>query len=486
MCLFAGQALSAQGQEKLRQLYQEASQAERTSDYPTAIRLYRQIIAARPDLAEAHANLGNLQYLQGQYDDAQRSFQTASKLKPQLAGPHFFLGVLAFRANDLQGAEASLNKAAKLDPANPQIQLHLGYVSYARGNFEQAIGHIEQSLASDEKNEDGWYHLSKAYSQESRRFFEELQRKYPDSYYTHLARAHFFEAQANWREAAEEYQKALAQNPSASLKERVSFLEARNSGRDTPFVSAGDEVDGSTSFLYNTPATSDLPDLHRKWKAAIRTAAASSDVPARLYKQAEAYQLLSYLAAMWVYANSPESYRAHQLKAQSLEAAGRGDEAIAEYRKALESNPQLRTVHFAIGNLYWREAKFEEAQQELNAELSLSPNDPDAHYEVGDILFTQGKLDEAIPHFLACLRFAPDTIEAHLALERIYNSKGVPEKALHHLNEAARIAPTEATPHYRLWLQYRKQGRTEEAERERALFQKLKQPGKAGDPTEPK
>ena len=395
--------------------------------------------------------------------------------QPQLAGPHFFLGILAFRENDTAQAEKHLQQAAAIDSTNPQIQLHLGYVYYARGEYVSAIDRFEKTIAVDENNEDAWYHVSKAYSQESRRYFEEVQRKHPDSYYTHLARAHFYEAKASWQDAIEEYRKAGEQQPEPALKARVDWLGLRAAGQDPPFVPAGEDIDGSTVFLHNKPPFSEISALNRKWREIAGAGAPADPMPPRtLYRKAEAYQLLSYMASMWVYANAPDSYRAYQLKGQSLEAAGRTDEAIVEYRKALEKNPQLRSVHFAIGNLYWRNSSFDEALAELQAELKLNPNDADSHYELGDILFTQSKLDEAADHFLTCLRYAPDTVEAHLALERIYSSKGQPDKAVRHLNDAARIAPTEATPHYRLWLLYRKEGKTAEAERERQLFQKLK------------
>lgn len=470
----------AQTADPLQQLYRDAVTAEQRADYDTAARLYGKIIAARPDLAEAHANLGNLLYVQSRFEEARRSFETAAKLKPQLAGPHFFLGVLALRANDTTAAEAQLRRAAALEPANPQIRLHLGYVHYARAQYDEAIQSFEKTLAADESNEDAWYHLSKVCSQQSRRYFDLLQQGQADSRYTHLARAHFFEAQGNWQEAAQEYTKAAQPASEPALLARIQWVEARAAGKEAPFVSSGDEIDGSTVFLHNPPALSELAPLYRKWRAAAGIAQRSS-TPASaetLYRRAEAYQLLSYLASMWVYANAPESYRAYQLKGQAFEASGRNEEAIAQYRKALGKNPQLRSVHFAIGNLYWRNAAFDEALTELEAELALNPNDPETHYEIGDILFTQNKLDEASAHFLTCLKFAPDTVEAHLALERIYNANGNSEKALFHLSQAARIAPAEATPHYRLWLLYRKQGKTAEAEREREIFQKLKQQGK--------
>src|SRR4029078_6304594 len=54
----------AESQDPLVQLYHDAVKEEQSADYDTAIRLYRKIVALRPDLAEAYANLGNLQYVQ--------------------------------------------------------------------------------------------------------------------------------------------------------------------------------------------------------------------------------------------------------------------------------------------------------------------------------------------------------------------------------------------------------------------------------------
>lgn len=61
------------------------------------------------------------------------------------------------------------------------------------------------------------------------------------------------------------------------------------------------------------------------------------------------------------------------MRGQSLEAMSRAEEAIAEYRKAIERNPEILNVHFAIGNLYWVRSEFEKAIPELLAELKINP-----------------------------------------------------------------------------------------------------------------
>jgi tetratricopeptide (TPR) repeat protein len=464
--------------EAVLKLYQEAKAAEGRADYPAATHRYEKIVALRPDLAEAHANLGNLYYVQGKYDQAQRSFGKAAKLKPQLAGPHFFLGVLAFRSRDWPSAIGRLGKAAELDPANPLVQLQLGFTYYATGEYQKAIAHLETVAKQDNQNEDAWYHLSKLYGQMSRRYFDRLQVKWPDAYQTHLARAHFFEGQSNWTDAATEYEKAQAKNGAIDVSARVQELRNRGQGNESAWKPVSEEIDGSTRFLHQPPNVAD--SLAEFWQLQAKVAGSNPDAstPEQLYTFAERYQLMSYLSATWLIGRNSDSYRAHQLKGQSLEAAGRNEEAVTEYRAALEKKSDLQTVHFAIGNIYWRGGQLEPALSELKKELEVNPNDPQAHYEIGDILFTQGDLETATTHYMKCLQFAPDTVEAHLALDRIYTGKGQNQQALQHLLKAAAIAPKDPTPHYRLWLLYRKLGKTAEAESERKMFEQLRKTAK--------
>ncbi|HYI97018.1 MAG TPA: tetratricopeptide repeat protein [Bryobacteraceae bacterium] len=468
----------AQDNDAVLKLYQAAKTAEQNGAYPQATQSYERILALRPDLAEAHANLGNLYYIQSKYDQAERAFRTALKLKPQLAGPQFFLGVLSFRSRDWTAAINHLNKAAELNPTNPLIQLQLGYTYYAKGDFANAVNNLEKVVRVDERNEDAWYHLSKLHGQLSRRYFDELQLTAADSFYTHLARAHFYEGQASWQEAALEYEKADKSKPTPELKTKLHYLAARAEGKQADWKPTTEALDGSTQFLHQPPDIGKVLSEFWRLRQGLKEVEPLKASPEQLYKLAENHQLLSYMAALWVYGTNSDSYRAHQLKGQSLEAAGRNEEAIAEYRAALAKKPDLQTVHFAIGNILWRSGQLEEALPELKAELEISPNDPQAHYELGDILLIQGNLDAAIGHYLSCLRFAPETSEAHLALDRIYTSKGQTAEAMQHLRKAAAIAPNDPTPHYRLWLLYRKQGNTAEAAKSRKKFEELKKSAK--------
>ena len=243
-------------QEELVKLYTEARSAEAASDYPAATQRYERILVLRPDMAEAHANLGNLYYVQGRMDRAEASFKRALRLKPDLAAPHLLLGVLYFNAGDFDQAVPQLTAALKLDPSSAMGELYLGYTYYALARYAESAEFLEKAAERDNKNPDAWYHLSMVYGQISKRDFELLQQHHADSLETHLARSHFFESSGAWTEARVELKHALVQQPgNERLRRRVEWLERRADGEtlDSP-SGAAEAEDGSTRYLYSPPA----------------------------------------------------------------------------------------------------------------------------------------------------------------------------------------------------------------------------------------
>ena len=85
----------------------------------------------------------------------------------------------------------------------------------------------------------------------------------------------------------------------------------------------------------------------------------------------------------------------NQLSAEIFETQGKYTEAIAEYRKAIEKNPNALNLHFRLGRALLMEshgaAALEQARQEFEAELRLNPKDAAAEYQVGQILVAQQK-----------------------------------------------------------------------------------------------
>ena len=100
---------------------------------------------------------------------------------------------------------------------------------------------------------------------------------------------------------------------------------------------------------------------------------------------------------------NPDSYRIHQVLGDSLAKHGNYQEAIREYRKALEQKPDLPGAHYQIGLLYrthdTSEAGDTAAWQEFEAELRINPYDAQSEYRLGRISAKWRDMKTALQHF---------------------------------------------------------------------------------------
>jgi len=467
-------AHSAQS-ESLDELYQQAIAAQAAGNLKAATQKYLRIVALRPDVAEVHANLGRLYFQQQQSEDAERCLKKAIKLKPNLAGPYFFLGVLAFNDRRYKEASSYLRKADSLDKSEDATTLYLAYTAYALADYLGAVGHFRKLANVSPDDPDVLYYLSKSYGQAAKRNLSLLQQKFPNSFHMHLARGHAYEAQSRWEDAKSEYDLAQSQQPeNARLKLRLAWVKQNASGQP-PSRAAGPQdelIDGSLRFLYASPERSEVQGELKRYESFVDRDAGGVSAES-IYSLAENYQILSFLTSLRVFEVAPESYRAHQLKAQYYAELDKDDEALKEYRAAASLKPDLPDLHFEIGNLYWKRSRLQEALPELTQELSIQPNHPQALYEVADILFFDGKLAEAEQYLLKALKVEPAMAEARLALEKIYTTTGRYTEALVELKRVCELTPEDPTPHYRMATVLRKLGKQEEAQREMGIFTRL-------------
>lgn len=120
---------------ELRQLFKEASQADRQWEWAKAIRCYSQAIALAPKDHRLPTNLGNVLWLSDQPEAAIEAFRRATTLAPEAALPHRGLGNALRDINAFEAADAAYSKARKLSDdalsAWNHSQLLLGLERYA-------------------------------------------------------------------------------------------------------------------------------------------------------------------------------------------------------------------------------------------------------------------------------------------------------------------------------------------------------------------
>ena len=95
-----------------------------------------------------------------------------------------------------------------------------------------------------------------------------------------------------------------------------------------------------------------------------------------------------------------------------LSRRDRIDEAIAQYQKALEINPDYMEAHNNLGNAFARLGRFEEAMAQYRKALEIKPDYVEAHYNLGVTFARLGRIDEAIAQYRKALEIKPDYADA--------------------------------------------------------------------------
>ncbi len=93
--------------------------------------------------------------------------------------------------------------------------------------------------------------------------------------------------------------------------------------------------------------------------------------------------------------------------------AGRIDEAVARYDRALSADPEYADAHNNLAVALLTLGRIDEAAPHFERALVLKPASADAHNNLGNWLAEQGKLDQALKHFERAIAIRPDYAEAH-------------------------------------------------------------------------
>ena len=100
----------------VNQILQQAIASHKEGKIEEAEKSYKKAIELKPDLPEAHYNLGNTLKNLGRLDEAEKSYKKAIELKPDYAEAHNNLGNTLNYKGDLVAAIDSYKQALNIQP----------------------------------------------------------------------------------------------------------------------------------------------------------------------------------------------------------------------------------------------------------------------------------------------------------------------------------------------------------------------------------
>src|SRR5713101_6270802 len=161
-----------------------------------------------------------------------------------------------------------------------------------------------------------------------------------------------------------------------------------------------------------------------------------------------------------------KTVRSDEHNARGIELADRGwlDEAIKEFKKAIELDPDSAHAHDNLATVYAEKKLYAQALEEYLAALRLEPESATAHYNLACFLATHAH-EMAIEQYKAAIDLDPDDPLARHELAALLMDEGDYRAAITLLNEVVRLEPENYEAWLDLGISYAQKGFYQEAER---------------------
>ena len=131
---------------KVQKQYNDGHAAMERQNWSQAIEHFNAVLKLKPDMMEAHINLGVAYRMKGDKKNQIHHFKKAAKLKPDMPDIHYNLGIAYSDARMYPQAADELRKAVELDPSLKDAYFNLGTVLFRSSKYADAAAQFEKSL----------------------------------------------------------------------------------------------------------------------------------------------------------------------------------------------------------------------------------------------------------------------------------------------------------------------------------------------------
>jgi tetratricopeptide (TPR) repeat protein len=140
---------------------------------------------------------------------------------------------------------------------------------------------------------------------------------------------------------------------------------------------------------------------------------------------------------------SPFKVRPHINLGIAYDKAGRIDDAIREYLRALQIQPDAE-LHYNLATAYDKKGLFDDAVREYLKAIQMRPDFAEAHNNLGSLYGRQGRTEDAMNGFLTAIQINPDHANAHNNLGILYGMQGRIKDAIREFQTVLSLDPNHA------------------------------------------
>jgi len=196
-----------------------------------------------------------------------------------------------------------------------------------------------------------------------------------------------------------------------------------------------------------------------------------------LYHRGRAYFLVANASYAAMFKLNSDSMRVHQVLAEAYAQAYRNQDAIDEFKLAIQIAPRQPGLHEELGDQYWIIGKLEKVADAYREELEIDPYAVTAMYKLGCFLVLNQHAADGVRYLRATVHADPSLIDAHYYLGNGLMSLNQDQEAIHEYQVAIEADPSNdraMSSYYKLAQIYRNLHETQQTKEAMANFLRMR------------
>ena len=166
----------------------------------------------------------------------------------------------------------------------------------------------------------------------------------------------------------------------------------------------------------------------------------------------------------------PKRARKEYERGVKSDSAGKPDEAIRHYARAVELAPDYHEARNNLGSAYLTKSQFPEAKEQFERVVRTNPSDAAAYFNLANLYLLKGQYQQCGEWVEKGLRREPDSAFGNFLEGSLYARTGKPSEAESALRRSLELDPVMSKAHLALVNLYLQQHRGNDAASELRLF----------------
>ncbi len=333
---------------EVKELYQQAHDAQAQGNIAKAIERYQQILNVAPRLLQAYNNLGLLYYQQRDYAQAEAILEKGIKLDPGAVTMAALLGSTEYAMDKYAQARPHLEVAVKGNPGDDFARALYGRVLFKLKDYEEAVAQFHVLVTHNPNDQDAWYQLGQAHLQLSEIALRRVGEIDPNSALSQQVAGEIMQDMGNSDGAMVAYKKAV---------EIAPHQPGTHEHLGGAYWAMGKWDSARSEF--QTELENDPQNCQVRWKMA--------NCLLNMHESRE--QALKELDT--AIDQCPDLIQARVDRARTLIDSGKADAAISDLELAEKRDPQEPTIHFYLANAYRSQGRTADAHNEMQTYQQL-------------------------------------------------------------------------------------------------------------------